>query len=118
MSGEAEISLSGTSTAVSIFRGAAEAPRGAGARAAEDEEVVSRPALACNLSRLAAIIGPAAQEEARVRAIRRAHLMSTLKERTTRIPGLSPLWDKLEAIEYVSTLNFLTPCAFLGRARP
>ena len=112
------MSLSGTSTVTSILQGVAEAPSGAGVRSTEDEEVLSRPSFSQNLSRMAAITGLTAQEEARVRAIRRAHLMSTLKERTTRIPGLSPLWDKLEAIEYVSTLNFLTPCAFLGRARP
>ena len=99
MSGEVEISLCGTSTATSVFRGAAEAPRGAGARAAEDEEVVSRPAVARDLSRLAAITGPAAQAEARARDIRRAHLMATLKERTAGTPGLSPLWAELEALE-------------------
>ena len=69
MSGEAGISLSGTSTAVSVFRGVAEAPRGARARAAEEEEVASRSAVVRDLARLAAINGPAAQAEARVRDI-------------------------------------------------
>ena len=112
------MSFSKTLTAASVFQGAAEAPSGAGVRATKDEEVVSRPAFPQNLSRMAAITVPATQEEARVRAIRRAHLMATLKERTAGIPGLSPLWAELEAIEQVSTLTFLTPCAFLGRARP
>ena len=73
MSGEAEISFSGTSTAVYVCPGVAEAPREAGACAArEEEEVASHSALAKGISRLAAISGPAAQEEARVRALRRA----------------------------------------------
>ena len=92
MSGEARISLSGTSTAASVFRGAAEAPRGAGARAAEEEEeVVSHRAVDRNLSRLVAITGPTAQAEARERDARRSHLLATLKERTAEVPGLSPL---------------------------
>ena len=112
------MSLSGTSTVTSILQGVAEAPSGAGVRSTEDEEVLSRPSFSQNLSRMAAITVPATQEEARVRAIRRAHMMATLKKRTTGILGLSPLWDELEAIVQVSTLTFLTPCAFLGRARP
>ena len=91
MSGEAEVSLSGTSTTVSVFRGAVEAPSEAGARVAEHEEVVSRPAVVRDLSRLAVITGPATQAEARARDTWRAHVMSTFKERTAGIPGLSPL---------------------------
>ena len=114
MSGEAGISLSGTSTAVSVFRGVAEAPRGARARAAEEEEVVSRSAVARDLSRLAAITDPMAQAEAHAQDIRRAHLMETLKERTAGASGLSPLWVELEALEQVSTQAFLISCAVLG----
>ena len=111
MSGEAEISLSGTSTAASVFRGAAEAPRGAGSRAAEEEEVVSRPPVVRDVERQAAITGPAAQAEARARDIRRAHLMATLRERTAGTPGLSPLWAELEALDQVNTRAFLISCA-------
>ena len=93
---EAEMSFSGTSTVVSVHQGAAEAPRGAGARAAgEEDEVVSR---------LATIFGPAAQEEARGRALHRAQLMAALKEKTAGIPGASVLWAKLEVIEQVSSV--------------
>ena len=67
------MSFSGTSTAASMHRGAAEAPRGTGARASgEEDEAMSRLALAMGVSRLATISGPAAQEEARVRTLRRA----------------------------------------------
>ena len=55
------MSFSGTSTAVSMHRGMVVAPRGTGARAAgEEDEVVSRLALAMGVSRLATISGPAA----------------------------------------------------------
>ena len=107
MSGEAGISLFGTSTTAFVFRGAVEAPRGAGARATEYEEVVYRSVVARDVSRLAAITGPAVQAEARARDIQRAHLMVTLKERTVGTPGLSPLWEKLEALELMSIRAFL-----------
>ena len=43
MSGEVGMSFSGTSMAASVHRGAAEAPRGTGARAAgEEDEAMSR----------------------------------------------------------------------------
>ena len=55
------MSFSGTSTAASVQRGVAEAPRGTGARVAgEEDEVVSRLAIAMGVSRLATISGPAA----------------------------------------------------------
>ena len=64
------MSFSGTSTAASVCLGAAEAPRGAGAHAAgEEDEVASCLAIAMGVSCLATISGPAAQEEARVRAL-------------------------------------------------
>ena len=94
------MSFSGTSTAASVHRGMAEAPRGAPARAAgEEDEVVSRLALAMGILRLATISGPAAQEEARVRALRRAQLLAALKEKTAGISEASQLWEELEAIE-------------------
>ena len=104
------MSFSGTSTAASVHRGAAEAPRGAGARAAgEEDEVVSRLALAMGVSRLATISGPAAQEEARVRALRRAQLLAALKVKTAGIPEASVLWAELEVIEQVSFVAPPTP---------
>ena len=104
------MSFSGTSTAASVYLGAAEAPREAGARAAgEEEEVASRSALAKGISRLAAISGPAAQE-ARVRALRRAQLHAALREKTAGIPGAPALWSELEAIEQVSAAAPLTSC--------
>ena len=82
------MSFSGTSTVASVHRGAAEAPRGTGARATrEEDEVMSRLALAMGVSCLVTISGPVAQEEARVRALRRAQLLSALKEKTAGIPG-------------------------------
>ena len=97
------MSFSGTSMAASVCLGAAEAPRGAGARAAREvDEVVSCFALAKGISRLATISGPAAQEEARVRALRRAQLLAALKEKTAGIPEASLLWNEVEAIEQVS----------------
>ena len=105
------MSFSGMSTAVSMCPGTAEAPREAGARAAgEGEEVASRSALAKGILRLAAIFGPVAQEEARVRALQRAQLLAALREKTAGIPGVSALWTELEAIEQVSVAAPLTPC--------
>ena len=86
------MSFSGTSMAASVHRGTAEAPRGTGARATrEEDEAVSHLALAMGISRLATISGPAAQEEARVRALCRAQLLAALKEKTTGIPEASLL---------------------------
>ena len=77
---------------------------------------MSRFALAKGISRLVTISGPAAQEEARVRALRRAQLLVTLKEKTTGILGASALWTELEAIEQVSAVAPLTPCTFGARS--
>ena len=99
------MSFSGMSTAAYMHRGTAEAPRGTGAHAAgEEDEVVSRLALAMGVSRLATISGPAAQKEARVRGLRRAQLLAALKEKTVGIPEASLLWEELEAIEQVSVV--------------
>ena len=82
------MSFSGTSMAASVHQGAAEAPRGAGGRAkGEEDEVVPCLALTMGVLRLATISGPAAQEEARVRALRRAQILAALKEKTAGIPG-------------------------------
>ena len=81
------------------------APRGTGARAAgEEDEAMSRLALAMGVSRLATISCPAAQEEARVRVLRRAQLLAALKEKTAGILEASLLWEELEAIEQVSVV--------------
>ena len=99
------MSFLGTSTAVFVHRGAAEASRGTGARAAgEEDEVMSCLAHAMGVSRLATISGPAAQEEARVHALRRAQLLAALKEKTAGIPEASLLWEELEAIEQVNVV--------------
>ena len=90
-----------------MHRGAAEAPRGTGARVAgEEDEVMSRLALAMGVSRLAAISSPAAQEEAQVRALRRAQLLAALKEKTAGIPEASQLWEEFNAIEQISVVLF------------
>ena len=86
------MSFSGTSTAASVNRGAAEAPRETGARATGGEdEAMSCLAMAMGVARLATISGPAAQEEARARALRRAQLLADLKEKTAGIPEASQL---------------------------
>ena len=104
------MSFSGTSMAESVHRGAAEAPRGTGARAAgEEDKVVSLLALAMGVSRLATISGPVTQEEVRVRALRRAQLLAALKEKTAGIPEASLLWEELEPIERVSVVFPSTP---------
>ena len=70
---------------------------------------MSRLALAMGVSHLATISGPAAQEEARVRALRRAQLLTALKEKTVGIPEASPLWEEFDAIEQVSVALFSAP---------
>ena len=75
---------------------------------------MSRLALAMGVSRLATISGPAAQEEARVRALRRAQLLAALKEKTAGILEASQLWEEFDAIEQVSVALFLGPSLLLG----
>ena len=75
--------------------------------------MASRTAVVRDLARLAAINGPAAQAEARVRDIRWAHLMATLRERTAGTPGLAPLWAELEALDQVNIWVFLISWRFL-----
>ena len=109
MSGQVGMSFSGTSTAASVNRGAAEAPRETGARAAGDDEAMLRLAMAMDVSRLATISGPAAQEEARVRALRRAQLLAALKEKTIGTPEASLLCAEFDAIKQVSITLLLAP---------
>ena len=112
------MSFSGMLTAASVHRGAAEAPRGTGAcSAGEEDEAMSRLALAMGVSCLATISGPAAQEEARVRALRRAQLLAALKEKTAGIPEASQLWEEFDTIEQVSVALFLGPSLLLGLVR-
>ena len=70
---------------------------------------MSRLALAMGVSRLATISGPAAQEEARVRALRRAQLLAALKDKTAGIPEASQLCEEFDAIEQVSIAFFSAP---------
>ena len=70
---------------------------------------MSRLAMAMGVSRLATISGPAAQEEARVRALRRAQLLAALKEKTAGIPEASQLWEEFDAIEQVSITLLSAP---------
>ena len=74
MSSDSEMAISEVSTAESAFHGAAEAPRGAGARAAGEERGAARATLREQLARLEAVTGLDAQAEARARAIRKAQL--------------------------------------------
>ena len=90
------MSFSGMSTAAFVCQGAAEAPMGVVAHAAgEENEVAPRLALAMGVSRLVTISGAAAQEEARVHALRRAQLLEALKKKTAGILGASVLWTEL-----------------------
>ena len=62
MSGEAERALSDVSTAESVFRGAAEAPSEAGARATRKDEVVPCPRVSLVFPAVRNIAGSAAME--------------------------------------------------------
>ena len=70
---------------------------------------MSQLALAMGVSRLATISGPAAQEEARVCALRRAQLLAALKEKTAGVPEASHLWEEFDAIEQISVVFFSAP---------
>ena len=62
MSGEAERALSDVSTAESVFRGAAEAPSEAGARATRKDEVDPRPRVSLVFPAVGNIVGSTAME--------------------------------------------------------
>ena len=70
---------------------------------------MSHLAMAMGVSCVATISGPAAQEEARVRALHRAQLLAALKEKTAGIPRASQLWEEFDAIEQVSITFLLAP---------
>ena len=72
MSSNNEMAVSDVSTAESAFHGAAEVPRGAGARAAGDG--AARAALREQIARLVTATGWNAQVEAMSRAARKAQL--------------------------------------------
>ena len=74
MSSDSEMAISKVSTAESVFCGAAEAPRGAGARDAGEGNGAGRAVLREQLARLEAATGLDGQAEARARAIRKAQL--------------------------------------------
>ena len=103
MSSDSEMAISDVSTAESAFRGAAEAPRGAGPRADGEERCAARAALREQLARLEAATGLDAQAEARARAIRKAQLWATLKEQLAGNPTLVLAVTVLEYLDAVST---------------
>ena len=105
MSDDEELAKSEMSTVESAFHGAAEAPRGAGAQAAGGGGAA---AFADQIAHLPAVSGPDAQEEARVRATRKAHLWATLQEQTAGIPALARIVEELEALDWVSAAIFLS----------
>ena len=102
MSGDNEMAISKVSMAESVFRGAAEAPRGAGARATEEGRGASRAALHEYRGRLQAATGPHTQEEAVARAMCKAQLWATLKELLASNPALAQAVEELEHLDMVS----------------
>ena len=81
------MAVSDVSTVESAFHGAAEAPRGAGARAAGDG--AARAALREQIVRLEAATGWNAQVEAMSRAAHKAQLWNILREHLADDPPLS-----------------------------
>ena len=112
MSSDSEMAISEVSTAESAFRGAAEAPRGAGARAAGEEHVAGRAALCEQLACLGAATGLDAQAGAR--AIRTAHLWTILREQLAGTPAVVLAVMKLEHLDTVSSPSPSFSC----RAQP
>ena len=82
-----EMAVSDVSTVESAFCGVAEAPRGAGARAAGDG--ATRAALREQIARLEAATGWNAQVEAMSRAARKAQLWNILREHLADDPPSS-----------------------------
>ena len=99
MSSDNKMAVSDVSTAESAFRGAADAPRGAGARAARD-------GAACvayeQIARLEAATGLNAQVEAMARAARKAQLWNILREHLANDPALVQAVSELERLDKVS----------------
>ena len=95
----------------SAFHGVAEAPRGAGARAAGDG--AARAALREQVARLEAATGWGAHVEAMSRAARKTQLWNILRERVADDPALVQAVSELERLDEVS----LPPCSSLGQMR-
>ena len=100
MSSDSEMAVSDVSTAESAFRGAAEAPRGAEARAAGDG--ATRAALHEQVARLEAATGWNAQVEAMSRAARKTQLWNILREHVADDPVLVQAVSELERLDEVS----------------
>ena len=100
MSSDNEMAVSDVSTAESTFRGAAEAPTGAGARAAGDGATCA--ALREQIARLEAATGLNAQVEAMARAARKAQLWNILWEHLADDPTLVQAVSELERLDEVS----------------
>ena len=105
MSSDNEMAVSEVSTAEFAFRGVAEAPRGAGARAAVDG--AGRAALREQIARLEAATGLDAQVEAIARAARKAQLWNILREHLADNPALVQVVTELEHLDKVSS-SFLS----------
>ena len=112
MSGDSEMAISEVSTVESVFRGAAEAPKRAGGRAAGEDHGAARAALHEQLARLQAATGPDAQEEAMARAMRKAQLWATRKVQLAGNPALAQAVEELEHLNMVSSTFLL----FLARS--
>ena len=98
------MAVSDVSTAESAFRGTAEAPKGAGARAAGDG--AARAALREQIARLEAATGWNAQVEAMSRAARKAQLWNILREHLADDPALVQAVSELEHLEKVGPSFF------------
>ena len=94
------MTVSDVSTAESAFRGTAEAPRGAGARATGDG--AARAVLREQIARLEAATGWNAQVEAMARAARKAQLWNILREHLADDPALVQAVSELERLDEVS----------------
>ena len=107
MSGDTEMAISDVSTVESVFRGAADAPRRAGARAAGEDRGPARAALHEQLAHLQAATGPDTKEEARARAMRKAQHWATLKEQLAGNLALAQAVEELEHLNMVSSSSLL-----------
>ena len=112
MSGGSEMAISDVLTVESVLRGAAEAPKGAGARGAEEGRGASRAALHEQLAHLQAAIGSDDLVEAMARVMRKAQLWATRKEQLAGNPALA------QAIEEVEHLDMVSPSSLLFLAWP
>ena len=109
MSSDSEMAISDVSTAESAFCGAAEAPRGAGARAAGDG--ATRAVVREQVARLEAATGWGAQVEAMSRAARKTQLWNILREHMADDPALVQAVSELERLDEVN----LPPRSSLGQ---